>query len=195
MMQAEHATELRALRRALAEKEAELAELRRALTGSLTTPRAWGLTATEERLLLALRRGTLMSRDALMTAVYQLAEDEPSEGVLDVMISKLRRKLARRAAGIHIETAWGRGWQLAPESARRLARILDPSLPDYRKPRARRFFWPEPAVTRLVELWKGGRTSPQITKILAQEGLCRVSRCAVIAKLHRLGLLGEGRHG
>ena len=49
-------------------------------------------------------------------------------------------------------------------------------------PGARR--WPFERAKRLRILWRDGKTSREIAAIL------RITRCAVLGKLHRLGLLG-----
>jgi DNA-binding response OmpR family regulator len=104
--------------RTLAERD-ELAERVRQLEELLLdhgwVPEAWGLTASENTLLnvLALRR--LASKEALHLALYG---NDPDGGaaikIIDVMVHKLRRKLA--AQDIQIETVWGMGYRLSDET-------------------------------------------------------------------------------
>ncbi len=73
------------------------------------------LTQGEYRLLSALakRRGTPVSREALWVLEYgHLPNDSPSPKIFDVIMCKLRWKLARQGVPFAIETIWGRGWRL-----------------------------------------------------------------------------------
>lgn len=81
-------------------------------------PRAWRLTAKEEQLLRALRAvgPNILHHERAMLTLYGMWEDMPEQKILDVMICKIRRKLMEAQAQIRIETAWGRGWRMTPES-------------------------------------------------------------------------------
>ena len=60
--------------------------------------------------LLALRRGTIVTKDMLLTSLYG-GRDEPEQKIIDVFLSKLRRKLRNAAGGeSYIDTVWGRGY-------------------------------------------------------------------------------------
>jgi two-component system cell cycle response regulator CtrA len=62
--------------------------------------------------LLALRKGTCVTREAFMDYLYG-GTNPPKPKILDVFICKLRRKLSG-AADVDkcIETVWGRGYLL-----------------------------------------------------------------------------------
>lgn len=67
--------------------------------------------------LLALRKGTTLTKDAFLNHLYG-GMDEPELKIIDVFICKLRRKLAEALNDEScIETVWGRGYVLrdAPE--------------------------------------------------------------------------------
>ncbi len=59
--------------------------------------------------LLALRKGTVQTKDAFMAHLYG-GMDEPEAKIIDVFICKLRRKLAEAGADNLIGTVWGRGY-------------------------------------------------------------------------------------
>jgi two-component system cell cycle response regulator CtrA len=61
--------------------------------------------------LLALRKGTVLAKEAFMTHLYG-GMDEPEIKIIDVFICKLRRKLATAGAEAVIGTIWGRGYVL-----------------------------------------------------------------------------------
>lgn len=93
-----------------------------------TTPSDWHLTATEENLLLGIyaARGMVAHRERMMTALYGVGNDhEPQLKTLDVHLAKLRKKLREANAGIAIETVWGRGWRLDPDSHAKLKAAIE----------------------------------------------------------------------
>ena len=72
------------------------------------------LTTKEYQLLeaLALRRDGALTKEALLAQLYG-GMDEPQPKIIDVFISKLRKKLADASQGKnYIETVWGRGYRL-----------------------------------------------------------------------------------
>jgi two-component system cell cycle response regulator CtrA len=85
------------------------------------------LTRSEYEILeiLALRRGKVVTREMLLDQLYQ-GRDEPEPKIVDVFMSKLRKKLSQalwpdatraeqqRRIGTLIATSWGRGYQLRP---------------------------------------------------------------------------------
>ncbi|WP_238121991.1 MULTISPECIES: helix-turn-helix domain-containing protein [unclassified Xanthobacter] len=109
---------------------AEVAYLRELLSPPLRTPPAWGLARQEEIVTLALILRPLISRDALIAAIYTThGKDEPAEKTIDVLIWKTRRKLA--AQGAHVGNQPGRGWFLADgDRARLRAELLPASVPE-----------------------------------------------------------------
>jgi len=59
--------------------------------------------------LLAMRKGKLVTRDAVLDHLYE-GRDEPCPKIIDVYICKLRKKLAAASGGDNfIQTVWGRG--------------------------------------------------------------------------------------
>ena len=68
--------------------------------------------------LLALRRGQVVSREALMGHLYGVM-DTPNDKIIEVFVSKLRKKLQDTLDGYDmIETIWGRGYMLCdPDGA------------------------------------------------------------------------------
>jgi two-component system cell cycle response regulator CtrA len=62
--------------------------------------------------LLALRKGSTLTKDAFMNHLYG-GLDEPEFKIIDVFICKLRRKIADACNGeSYIRTIWGRGYAL-----------------------------------------------------------------------------------
>ena len=69
------------------------------------------LTAKEFRIIefLALRKGAVLSKDALLNHPY-VGIDEPEPKINNVFMCKLRRKIADAgASGVAIDTIWGQG--------------------------------------------------------------------------------------
>lgn len=71
-----------------------------------------GLTPAEGRLadLLLSRKGKCCSRSALMDVVYLGCDDEPDAKMIDVLVLRIRRKLA--GTRHRIETIWGEGYMM-----------------------------------------------------------------------------------
>ncbi len=62
--------------------------------------------------LLCLRKGTTLTKEMFLNHLYG-GMGEPELKIIDVFISKLRKKLAAATGGEHyIETVWGRGYVL-----------------------------------------------------------------------------------
>ena len=62
--------------------------------------------------LLSLRKGVAITKEMLLDHLYR-GMDEPDFRIIDVFMSKLRKKLSRATGGDHyIETLWGRGYVL-----------------------------------------------------------------------------------
>ena len=74
--------------------------------------------------LLVLRKGAMLSKDAILNHLYD-GMDEPEMKIVDVFVCKLRKKLADAGAADVIGTVWGRGY---------IAR--DPAISPARPPRA-----------------------------------------------------------
>jgi two-component system cell cycle response regulator CtrA len=72
------------------------------------------LTGKEYRMLelLSLRRGTTITKEMFLSQLYG-GMDEPEVKIIDVFMSKIRKKLAIASGGKdYIETVWGRGYLL-----------------------------------------------------------------------------------
>ena len=77
--------------------------------------------------LLVLRKGAMLSKDAILNHLYD-GMDEPEMKIVDVFVCKLRKKLADAGAGDLIGTVWGRGY-IAREPAAPAARASVPARP------------------------------------------------------------------
>jgi two-component system, cell cycle response regulator CtrA len=72
------------------------------------------LTGKEYRMLelLSLRKGTTITKEMFLSQLYG-GMDEPEIKIIDVFMSKIRKKLAIASGGKdYIETVWGRGYLL-----------------------------------------------------------------------------------
>ncbi len=72
------------------------------------------LTRKEYRLLelLVLKKEGPVSKESIMSQIYG-GIDEPGAKIIDVFVSKLRKKLAQASEGKnYIQTIWGRGYML-----------------------------------------------------------------------------------
>jgi two-component system, cell cycle response regulator CtrA len=68
--------------------------------------------------LLALRRGTTLSKEVFLDHLYG-GRDEPEQKIIDVFICKLRKKIQALGGGPGIETVWGQGYVMRePEGGR-----------------------------------------------------------------------------
>ena len=74
-----------------------------------------GITEMEYRVLelLAFARNNVVTRSMLLKHLYRRADDQPQPKIIDVFISKLRKKLRMASGGAEfIETIPQRGWIL-----------------------------------------------------------------------------------
>ena len=74
-----------------------------------------GITEMEYRVLelLAFARNNVVTRQMLLKHLYRRADDQPQPKIIDVFISKLRKKLRSASNGAEfIETIPQRGWIL-----------------------------------------------------------------------------------
>jgi len=79
-----------------------------------------GITEMEYRVLelLAFARNNVVTRAMLLKHLYRRADDQPQPKIIDVFISKLRKKLRNASGGAEfIETIPQRGWILRDISA------------------------------------------------------------------------------
>lgn len=67
--------------------------------------------------LLSLRKGTILAKELFLGHLYG-GMDEPQAKIIDVLVYKLRKKLAQATGGSHyIETVWDRGYVLRDPAA------------------------------------------------------------------------------
>ncbi len=74
-----------------------------------------GITEMEYRVLelLAYARNNVVTRQMLLKHLYRRSDDQPQPKIIDVFISKLRKKLRASSGGVEfIETIPQRGWIL-----------------------------------------------------------------------------------
>jgi two-component system cell cycle response regulator CtrA len=61
--------------------------------------------------LLSLRKGTVLTKEMMLSHLYGDRVNEPEPKIIDVFVCKLRKKLTLATDGHHyIETVWGRGY-------------------------------------------------------------------------------------
>jgi len=101
-------------------------QLEEALAPTVILPRAWRLSRTEECLIRAIRAvgPNVLHHERAMLTLYGMWDEVPCQKIIDVWICKLRRKLQHAQAQITIETIWGRGWRMSPESCARFDAIV-----------------------------------------------------------------------
>lgn len=105
------------------ELEAELSQLKFEVFGyGYEAPRELGLTSGQERLVGALLSGERTKPEWFLFEATRSAKRgcaEPgASNLIHTMISHIRSKF--KPFGLEIETVWGRGYRLTPESRRRL---------------------------------------------------------------------------
>ncbi|MEO7564447.1 MAG: winged helix-turn-helix domain-containing protein, partial [Sphingomicrobium sp.] len=74
-----------------------------------------GITEMEYRVLelLAYARNNVVTRQMLLKHLYRRSDDQPQPKIIDVFISKLRKKLRNSSGGAEfVETIPQRGWIL-----------------------------------------------------------------------------------
>ena len=80
-------------------------------------PDELNLTPMEARLLEALMRtpkGSVATKERLHGAMADADEPDTQIKIVDVIVCKVRKKLSAR--GLKINTHWGRGYSLSPDS-------------------------------------------------------------------------------
>lgn len=92
-----------------------IAQLEDAMGLDFVAPLEWRLTRAETALFGVLLAREFATKEALLAGVARdPTGDAPEIKIVDVFVCKARRKL--RPFGIEIETIWGRGYRLTPES-------------------------------------------------------------------------------
>lgn len=100
----------------------ELLEQALGFDDAIAFPLEWGLTCSERRILGFLMRHGIVSRQALMTAVD--TGTEMDDRTIDSHIKRARKKLIR--FGIQVETLYGEGYYLTPETKAHARTMMAP---------------------------------------------------------------------
>jgi two-component system cell cycle response regulator CtrA len=84
-----------------------------------------GLTPHEGKVLGALMRREVQSKEGLLLALYgnRPDGDMPEIKIIDVFICTLRKKLTR--FGVTVDTLWGQGYRLKPEMREKIKTTVD----------------------------------------------------------------------
>ena len=99
-----------------------IAGIEAALTDELDAWRIAGLTPMETTLLALLLKRDSASRSQIMAVCYGADPDAaPEDKIVDVMVSKIRRKL--RPLGVTIENIHGVGYRLSAASKARIRAV------------------------------------------------------------------------
>lgn len=96
----------------------QVRQLEELLRPTIILPAACRLTRREADFLNVLRAASpnVVHRERMLIALYGLIDEAPEPKILDVYLCKVRRRLMEAQARVEIETVWGRGWRLSPES-------------------------------------------------------------------------------
>ena len=79
------------------------------------------MTKSEYRTLelLALRKGKIVGKQAIFDSLYDGRDDDPEEKIINVFVSKIRKKIAAASQGEnYIATTYGGGYRLSEPVAR-----------------------------------------------------------------------------
>jgi DNA-binding response OmpR family regulator len=96
-------------------------ELEKQIGLALEPPTVFGLTKTETEILGILIANKYPRRETFMVALYGSRFEAPDDKIIDVLMSRMRKKLT--PFGIEITTAWGSGFYM-PEPSKARAREL-----------------------------------------------------------------------
>jgi two-component system, cell cycle response regulator CtrA len=88
-------------------------------------PLMLGLTKQESKLFCALVKRDIVTKESAMDALYRDKPNSAEVKIVDVFVSKIRRKL--RPYDISIETVWGRGYLMPGPSKLKVAALLEQS--------------------------------------------------------------------
>jgi len=106
-----------------AELKEQIAELRQLLQPQMKFPAHWKLTRLQSALLSVLVARESASREQLQSVRCDHAREHyPDEKGVDVQIYHIRKKL--EPSGLKIETVWGQGYRLLPESRREIREFV-----------------------------------------------------------------------
>ncbi len=107
------------------ELRGRIEQLEELLGMRIEAPIEFGFTGAEARLFGLLTRVELVTKEKAMFALYATRIDaEPEIKIIDVFVCKMRKKL--EPYKIEINTVWGQGYRLSPETKARVRQMLDP---------------------------------------------------------------------
>ncbi|MGA9855081.1 MAG: winged helix-turn-helix domain-containing protein [Gammaproteobacteria bacterium] len=113
-------------RETIEQQNRRIGELEAALAKALSVPQIppqLRLTPTEAKVLEALLARAEATKEAILLHLYSTrCDDAPEIKIVDVLVFRIRKKLARH--GLKIETRWGRGYALPPETRAGLDRMV-----------------------------------------------------------------------
>jgi two-component system cell cycle response regulator CtrA len=103
----------------------EVRNMREILVPIIVAPSGFGMTPREWDLTSCLYANSpkIMSRQALLEAMYPNNASAPEMKIIDVFICKIRKKI--KPHGMDIGLSWGKGYFMPPESASVLRALLD----------------------------------------------------------------------
>ena len=92
-------------------------------------PLIFGLTESESKIVsLLVKRGSATKEQLLTVVTRDVTGNLPPDiKIVDVYVCKIRKKL--QPFGIKIETMWGRGYAMTPESRQSVTRYLNSAAP------------------------------------------------------------------
>lgn len=100
------------LRAEVDELREALRQARELLVAPVHLPFEWRLSPSQQTIFLALLGRDVASKEYLAAALYS-GRDEPGDlKIIEVFLSKLRRRLREVAVDARIENVYGRGWRL-----------------------------------------------------------------------------------
>lgn len=85
-------------------------------------PPQFGLTRQEAVVFGLLLKNPLVTKEFAVSAMYLHKQDEAEAKIVDVLVCKARKKL--KVWDVKIETVWGQGYRLPPESRAIAERLL-----------------------------------------------------------------------
>lgn len=90
---------------------------------TFSSPPQLALSKQESVIFGCLMKNQLVRKEMAMDALYFHKQDEAEIKIVDVYVCKLRKKL--KPWGIEIQTQWGQGYFLPPESKGAARKLLD----------------------------------------------------------------------
>lgn len=104
------------LREQVEERDETIRQLRGQLAPSIDDLPSWlpPLTKHQRKFICALHSGRVVTKQMQLDIIYDGSADTPDPAILGAFACQLRKRLA--GTPIKIETVWGLGYRLAPES-------------------------------------------------------------------------------